>query len=167
MSLMQRRRNAADGRSADQMLDDLMEDLNRPSESLVVEGSERAQPEGGAQEVVLAGAGGPQPGHNGGAEGVMEGLSPDQQAVLRQAAEVLRSGAQLQCGRLLRRQLWWMQEGDLNIFQGANNKVKRAGGTDPGKGQRGDEIAQGVAGGGLLGSSCTSCWWLGTVGAST
>ena len=112
MSLMQRRRvaggvdgggSAAEERSADQMLDDLMEDLNRPSESSaavrsvrVVEGSERAQPEGGTQEVVVAGAGGPQPGHNGGAQGVMEGLSPDQQAVLRQAAEVLRSGVQLQ-----------------------------------------------------------------------
>ena len=61
MSLMQRRRvaggvdgggSAAEERSADQMLDDLMEDLNRPSESSaavrsvrVVEGSERAQPE--------------------------------------------------------------------------------------------------------------------------
>ena len=58
----------------------------------MVEGSERAQPEGGTQEVVVAGAGGPQPGHNGGAQGVMEGLSPDQQAVLRHAAEVVRSG---------------------------------------------------------------------------
>ena len=108
MSLMQRRRvaggvdgggDAAEERSADQMLDDLMEDLTRPSESSaavrsvrVLEGSERAQPEGGTQEVVVAGAGGPQPGHNGGAQGVMEGLSPDQQAVLRHAAEVVRSG---------------------------------------------------------------------------
>jgi len=39
-----------------------------------------------------------------------------------------------------------MQEGDLNIFQGANN-----GGMDPGEGQRGDQRAQGVSDGGLLG----------------
>jgi hypothetical protein len=98
MSLMQRRRAAegvdgggetADGRTADQLLDDLMEDLNNASSGTaavrsvrVVEGSAQAQPEGGAQEVVVAGAGGPQPGHNGGAQGVMEGLPPDQQAVL-------------------------------------------------------------------------------------
>ena len=60
MRLMQRRRvadgvdgggNAADERSADQMLDDLMKDLNCPTASSaavrsvrVVEGSERAQP---------------------------------------------------------------------------------------------------------------------------
>ena len=112
MSLMQRRRaadgadgggNAADERTADQMMADLMEDLNNSSSGTtavrsvrVLEGSAQAQPEGGAQEVVVAGAGGPQPGHNGGAQGVMEGLSPDQQAVLRQAAEVLRTGVQLQ-----------------------------------------------------------------------
>ena len=137
MSLMQCRRAAegvdgggetADGRT-DQLLDDLMEDLNNASSGTaavrsvrVVEGSAQAQPEGGAQEVVVAGAGGPQPGHNGGAQGVMEGLSPDQQAVLRQAAEVLRTGCSCS-GRLVRRLLWWMQEGDLNIFQGANNKL--------------------------------------------
>ena len=99
MSLMQRRRapdeadggeDAADERTADEMLEDLMEDLqsssSRPTAAVrsvrVVEGSAQAQPEGGTQEVVVAGAGGPQPGHNGGAQGVMEGLPPDQQAVL-------------------------------------------------------------------------------------
>ena len=99
MSLMQRRRapdeadgggDAADERTADEMLEDLMEDLqDNPSRSTaavrsvrVVEGSAQAQPEGGTQEVVVAGAGGPQPGHNGGAQGMMEGLSPDQQAIL-------------------------------------------------------------------------------------
>ena len=77
----------ADQRAADQMLEDLVEDLNNdPSGSTaavrVVEGSAQAQPSGGTQEVIVAGAGGPQPGHNGGAQGVMEGLPPDQQAVL-------------------------------------------------------------------------------------
>ena len=165
MSLMQCRRAAegvdgggetADGRT-DQLLDDLMEDLNNASSGTaavrsvrVVEGSAQAQPEGGAQEVVVAGAGGPQPGHNGGAQGVMEGLSPDQQAVLRQAAEVLRTGCSCS-GRLVRRLLWWMQEGDLNIFQGANNKLNELEAWIQGEGQRGDQRAQGVGDGGLLG----------------
>ena len=86
---MQRRRaadgvdgggDAADERTADQMMADLIEDLNNSSSGTtavrsvrVLEGSAQAQPEGGAQEVVVAGAGGPQPGHNGGAQGVMEG----------------------------------------------------------------------------------------------
>ena len=43
-----------------------------------------------------------------------------------------------------------MQEGDLNIFQGANNKVNEPEALIQ-EGQRGDQIAQGVAGGGLLG----------------
>ena len=165
MSLMQRRRAAegvdgggetADGRT-DQLLDDLMEDLNNASSGTaavrsvrVVEGSAQAQPEGGAQEVVVAGAGGPQPGHNGGAQGVMEGLSPDQQAVLRQAAEVLRTGVQLQ----------WQAAPPAALVDagrrpehlpGGQQQAERAGGMDPGEGQRGDQRAQGVGDGGLLG----------------
>ena len=166
MSLMQRRRAAegvdgggetADGRTADQLLDDLMEDLNNASSGTaavrsvrVVEGSAQAQPEGGAQEVVVAGADGPQPGHNGGAQGVMEGLSPDQQAVLRQAAEVLRTGVQLQ----------WQAAPPAALVDagrrpehlpGGQQQAERAGGMDPGEGQRGDQRAQGVGDGCLLG----------------
>ena len=157
MSLMQRRRaadgvdgggEAADERTADQMMADLMEDLNNSSSGTtavrsvrVLEGSAQAQPEGGAQ---VAGAGGPQPGHNGGAQGVMEGLSPDQQAVLRQAAEVLRTGVQLQ----------WQAAPPAALVDagrrpehlpGGQQQAERAGGMDPGEGQRGDQRAQGVA----------------------
>ena len=104
---MQRRRaaegtdgggNAADERTADQMLDELMEDLNASSGSplalksvQVVENRDQAQPEGGTQEVVGAGAVEAQ-SHGGAQLGVMESFSPDQQAT----AEVLRSGVQLQ-----------------------------------------------------------------------
>ena len=155
MSLMQRRRAAegvdgggetADGRTADQFLDDLMEDLNNSSTAVR---SVRVL-EGGAQEVVVAGAGGPQPGHNGGAQGVMEGLSPDQQAVLRQAAEVLRTGVQLQ----------WQAAPPAALVDagrrpehlpGGQQQAERAGGMDPGEGQRGDQRAQGVGDGCLLG----------------
>ena len=168
MSLMQRRRatdeadgggDAVDERTADEMLEDLMEDLqgspSRPIAAVrsvrVVEGSAQAQPEGGTQEVVVAGAGGPQPGHNGGAQGVMEGLSPDQQAILRQAAEVLRTGVQLQWQAAPPAAL-----GDAGIrrpehLPGGHQHAERAGGTDPGQGQRGDQRAQGVGDGGLLG----------------
>ena len=61
----------------------------------VVENRDQAQPEGGTQEVVSAGAVEAQ-SHGGAQLGVMESFSPDQQAVLRQAAEVLRTGVQLQ-----------------------------------------------------------------------
>jgi len=151
---MQRRRaadgvdgggDAADERTADQMMADLMEDLNNSSTAVR---SVRVL-EGGAQEVVVAGAGGPQPGHNGGAQGVMEGLSPDQQAVLRQAAEVLRTGVQLQ----------WQAAPPAALVDagrrpehlpGGQQQAERAGGMDPGEGQRGDQRAQGVGDGGLL-----------------
>jgi hypothetical protein len=71
MSLMQRRRaadgadgggDAADERTADQMMADLMEDLNNSSGTTavrsvrVVGNRDQAQPEGGTQEVVGAGA---------------------------------------------------------------------------------------------------------------
>lgn len=72
MSLMQRRRaadgadgggDAADERTADQMMADLMEDLNNSSSGTtavrsvrVVGNRDQAQPEGGTQEVVGAGA---------------------------------------------------------------------------------------------------------------
>ena len=114
---MQRRRaadgvdgggDAADERTADQMMADLMEDLNNSSSGTtavrsvrVLEGSAQAQPEGGALE-----------------------------------AEHLPGGQQ---------------------------QAERAGGMDPGEGQRGDQRAQGVGDG----SSCTSCRRLGAIGAST
>ena len=87
--VMQRRRAAdgngggevADARSADEMLEDLMEDLNASSGSTaavrsvrVVGNRDQAQPEGGTQEVVGAGAVEAQPhGRHEGAQGVMEG----------------------------------------------------------------------------------------------
>ena len=89
MSVMQRRRAAdgngggeeADARTADEMLEDLMEDLNASSGSTaavrsvrVVGNRDQAQPEGGTQEVVCAGAVEAQPhGRHEGAQGVMEG----------------------------------------------------------------------------------------------
>ena len=89
MSVMQRRRAAdgngggeeADARTADEMLEDLMEDLNASSGSTaavrsvrVVGNRDQAQPEGGTQEVVGAGAVEAQPhGRHEGAQGVMEG----------------------------------------------------------------------------------------------
>ena len=167
MSLMQRRRaadgadgggDAADERTADQMMADLMEDLNNSSSGTtavrsvrVVGNRDQAQPEGGTQEVVGAGAVEAQPhGRHEGAQGVMEGLSPDQQAVLRQAAEVLRTGVQLQ----------WQAAPPAALVDagrrpehlpGGQQQAERAGGMDPGEGQRGDQRAQGVGDGGLLG----------------
>jgi hypothetical protein len=63
----------ADARAADEMLEDLMEDLNAPPGSTaavrsvrVVGSRDQAQPEGGTQEVVGAGAAEAQPhGHHG------------------------------------------------------------------------------------------------------
>ena len=44
-----------------------------------------------------------------------------------------------------------MQEGDLNIFQGANNKLNELEAWIQALGQRGDQRAQGVGDRGLLG----------------
>ena len=165
MSVMQRRR-AADGngsgemanaRTADEMLEDLMEDLNNASSGTaavrsvrVVGNRDQAQPEGGTQEVVGAGAAEAQPhGHQGGAQGVMEGLSPDQQAVLRQAAEVLRTGVQLQ-GQAAPPAALVDAGRRPEHLPGGQQQAERAGGMDPGEGQRGDQRAQGVGDGGLL-----------------
>ena len=167
MSLMQRRRAAdgadgggemADARTAEEMLEDLMEDLNDPSRSAaavrsvrVVGNRDQAQPEGGTQEVVGAGAVEAQPhGQHGGAQDVMEGLSPDQQAVLRQAAEVLRTGVQLQWQAAPPAALVDAGRRPEHLPRG-QQQAERAGGMDPGEGQRGDQRAQGVGDGGLLG----------------
>ena len=105
MTDLRRRRTAGDGddRTAEEMMDDLLEmggDAAAPavrSVRVTAPGTGQPQPEGGDQnraEAVAQGEG-QQIGQAGEANGVMEGLSPEQQAVLAEAAAVLRSGVRL------------------------------------------------------------------------
>ena len=133
------------------MLEDLTEDLNAPakSNSTVTAGGGRKCTNPTKwwnhfkEVVVVAGTGGPQPGHN---NGVMEVCHQTNRPCFHKLLKLLEVGRSCS-DRLPRRRPWWMQDSDLNILLGTNQHNKL---DEPeariqvSKGQRGDQGAQGV-----------------------